>query len=242
MQDSSTATNTHLQLLNCEVCPFSERVRFALFCKKIPFEANTFDDSILLSDNKPQALISRNPNGSVPVLDHNGFSVYDSTLICHYLEEAFPNFGIDLWPKELSKKYEAELLLMYLNNTFVPHFMSYLLNSEQGKEEELQRQFEESVMYLEYQFEKLSDGRNFFLGESISIVDIFLAPFVERMVVVIPEMKNRKEEDVLAPFRKLRVWYKEIQNMEHFIKAQPDPKKIVDFYKKKANKKKQSKA
>jgi len=41
-----------------------------------------------------------NPNGQVPALDHDGKIITESTVICEYLEDAFPEMPIKLRPKD----------------------------------------------------------------------------------------------------------------------------------------------
>lgn len=64
------------------------KVRFALAEKKLEWEGRYID--ILKGDQFTQEYLSINPKGVVPTLIHDGHILPESTLICEYLDEVFP--------------------------------------------------------------------------------------------------------------------------------------------------------
>ncbi len=67
---------------------FSRRVRIALLEKRIPFELVEVD--FANRAHKAPAFLAMNPYGRLPVLEDDGFFLYESTAILEYLEAKHP--------------------------------------------------------------------------------------------------------------------------------------------------------
>lgn len=66
----------------------SQRVRFVLNAKQLPFEERKLD--LLAGDQLTPDYLKLNPNGVVPTLEHDGAVVIDSSVIMEYLDEVCP--------------------------------------------------------------------------------------------------------------------------------------------------------
>src|SRR5271166_4770951 len=66
----------------------SQRVRFVLHTKHLPFEEVKLN--LLDGDQLKPDYLALNPNGVVPTLDHNGAIIIDSSVIIEYLDEIAP--------------------------------------------------------------------------------------------------------------------------------------------------------
>src|SRR5947209_3684957 len=75
-------------LYNAPQSTCSQRVRFVLNAKGLPFEEIKLD--LLASDQLKPEYLKLNPNGVVPTLDHDGNIVIDSSVIIEYLDEIAP--------------------------------------------------------------------------------------------------------------------------------------------------------
>jgi len=75
-------------LYNAPQSTCSQRVRFVLNAKKIPFAEIKLD--LLAGDQLKPDYLALNPNGVVPTLDHDGAIVIDSSVIIEYLDEVVP--------------------------------------------------------------------------------------------------------------------------------------------------------
>jgi glutathione S-transferase len=64
------------------------KVRFALEEKRLTWTGHVVD--ILRGEQFRPEFLALNPKAVVPVLVHDGFVIPESTVICEYLEEAFP--------------------------------------------------------------------------------------------------------------------------------------------------------
>jgi glutathione S-transferase len=75
-------------LYNAPQSTCSQRVRFLLNAKNIPFSEIKLD--LLAGDQLKPDYLALNPNGVVPSLDHNGAIIIDSSVILEYLDEIAP--------------------------------------------------------------------------------------------------------------------------------------------------------
>jgi glutathione S-transferase len=66
----------------------SQRVRFVLNAKGLPFEEVKLD--LLAGDQLKPEYLALNPNGVVPTLNHDGAIIIDSSVIIEYLDEIAP--------------------------------------------------------------------------------------------------------------------------------------------------------
>ncbi|MGH8237945.1 MAG: glutathione S-transferase family protein, partial [Steroidobacteraceae bacterium] len=67
----------------------SQKVRLALAEKGLQFTARSID--VPAKEHLTPWYLALNPNGVVPTLVHNGISIVDSSVICEYLDEVFPD-------------------------------------------------------------------------------------------------------------------------------------------------------
>jgi glutathione S-transferase len=75
-------------LYNAPQSTCSQRVRFVLNAKHLPFAEKKLD--LLAGDQLKPDYLALNPNGVVPTLDHDGNIVIDSSVIIEYLDEITP--------------------------------------------------------------------------------------------------------------------------------------------------------
>ena len=72
----------HLTLISHKLCPYVQRAAIVLAEKGIPFERKDID----LAD-KPDWFLKLSPLGKTPVLLADGEAVFESAVICEYLDE-----------------------------------------------------------------------------------------------------------------------------------------------------------
>lgn len=81
------------------------KVRFALAEKRLEWTGRYVD--ILAGEQFEPSFLALNPKAVVPVLNHDGFVLPESTVICEYLEEAFPEYPI--YPQRPRERAEVRL-------------------------------------------------------------------------------------------------------------------------------------
>src|SRR5690349_21710453 len=78
-----------LELYHSHISTCSQKVRLCLAEKRIEWISRPVDLS--RRENLREEYLAINPNGVVPAFVHNGHAIFESTVMCEYLEEAFPD-------------------------------------------------------------------------------------------------------------------------------------------------------
>jgi glutathione S-transferase len=78
-----------LELYHSHISTCSQKVRLCLAEKGIDWIGRPVDLS--RQENLREEFLAINPNGVVPAFMHDGRPIYESTVMCEYLEEAFPD-------------------------------------------------------------------------------------------------------------------------------------------------------
>lgn len=77
-----------LTLYNAPQSTCSQRARFVLHAKALPFEDVRLD--LFSGDQLKPDDLAIDPNGDVPAIIHEETTIIDSTVIMEYLDEVFP--------------------------------------------------------------------------------------------------------------------------------------------------------
>jgi len=125
---------TKLELYNAPQSTCSQRVRFVLNSKHLPFDEHRLD--LFSGDQLKPDYLALNPNGVVPTLVHNEAVIGDSTVIMEYVEEVFPD-GRSFLPKDPVGRAHMRSMMRFIdevpaaairipsyNLAFLPHFQS----------------------------------------------------------------------------------------------------------------------
>jgi glutathione S-transferase len=99
-------------LYNAPQSTCSQRVRFVLNAKKLPFEEVKLD--LLAGDQLKPDYLALNPNGVVPTLVHDGAVVIDSSVIIEYLDEVTPQ-GESFTPKDPAARAAMRALMRFID-------------------------------------------------------------------------------------------------------------------------------
>ena len=62
-------------------------VRLCLVEKRIEYELTPID--VFAEEGPPQSYLARHPFGRIPAFEHDGFSLYETSAIARYIDEAF---------------------------------------------------------------------------------------------------------------------------------------------------------
>jgi glutathione S-transferase len=101
-----------LKLYNAPQSTCSQRVRFVLNAKGLPFDEEKLD--LLAGDQLKPEYLMLNPNGVVPALDHNGRVVIDSSVIIEYLDEVFPDHT-NFTPSDAVERAQMRSLMRFID-------------------------------------------------------------------------------------------------------------------------------
>lgn len=100
----------------------SRRVRLALAEKGLDFESRIVD--MVRGEQHSPAYLAINPNGVVPTLVHGGRVVYESSVICEYLDEAFPE-GPPLRPADPWARAQMRNFVRWVDEHCLPRIIVF---------------------------------------------------------------------------------------------------------------------
>lgn len=169
---------TTLQLYSAQACPFAHRTRLVLLEKGIEFELTEID-----LQNKPVWFSEISRYGKVPAIKHGNAEVYESAIINEYLEEVFPDPA--LLPQDPAQKAIARIWIDYANTRFVPAFTKLLRSKTAEEQEQGRQELQEALLYLDrVGLSQISEASPYWLGETVSLVDLTFYPWFERLPVL----------------------------------------------------------
>jgi glutathione S-transferase len=99
-------------LYHLPLSPYCRKVRLVLAEKRLPFELK-----VERVWERREGFLALNPAASVPVLEEdNGLAIPDSSVICEYLDEAYPDTG--LLGTTLGERVEVRRLVAWWDDRF----------------------------------------------------------------------------------------------------------------------------
>jgi glutathione S-transferase len=156
---------------------FVNIVRLVLTHKDVPY---TFHDLETVM-GKPQHL-ALHPFDRVPILRHGDFTVYETSAIVSYVDEAFA--GPRLTPQDVRARGRMNQWISAVNSYYYP-YMIYHVTHERLVFPELGIASDEKVVAhalpkvelgLGVLERELSHGQNYLLGSELTLADFFILP------------------------------------------------------------------
>ena len=160
-----------LKLISFKLCPFVQRSIIMLLEKSIAFELAYID-----LDKKPAWFIDISPLGRVPLLQINEQTLFESSAINEYLEDAY---APQLHPDDLLLRAENRAWIEIANQLSTLQF-KLVMAQQAAPAKSAQQQLIELLQQLE---SKLGDGP-FFNGQAFALIDACFAPFFTRQQVI----------------------------------------------------------
>jgi len=199
------------KLYNAPQSTCSQRVRFVLNTKQLPYEEVRLN--LLAGDQLNPDYLKLNPNGVVPTLDHDGQIVIDSTVITEYLDEVEPEESFT--PEDPVKRAHMRALMHFIDEmpaaaVRVPTFnLAFLPNFQKMSREDfvamaeskpLRKEFmmsmgqtgfpkaemDAALARLRRAWERMeaeieASGGPWLLGKDITLADVAVMPALVRM-------------------------------------------------------------
>ncbi|KAH6857147.1 glutathione S-transferase [Chaetomium sp. MPI-CAGE-AT-0009] len=254
-----------LQLYGGWFCPFVQRAWIVLAEKRIPHqyvEINPY--------RKEKAFLELNPRGLVPTLavgEEDEFAgagagagldgatekrkrvLYESTVICEYLDEAYADEGLHggrLMPERVFERARCRLWMDHVVTRVVPKFYRLLQHTE-GKGysiEEARGEFLAGLKAFAKEMVDSGSGRDgpWFLGARFSLVDVMLAPWAKRLFLIdhykpggvgIPKKGERGEDE--EAWARWDTWFSAVVERESVKATWSEDEKYIEAYKRYAD-------
>lgn len=233
---SSHTESQDLKLYSGWFCPFVQRAWLVLEEKKIPYEYIEVNPY-----HKPDSLLKLNPRGLVPTLQYANKPLYESTVICQFLEEAYPDHGTSLMPKDVYDRARMRIWIDWITSRFIPSYHRFL--QKQGDVETERQEF--LGLLKEFAKEMSEDGPYFMCAEPM-MIDFMLAPWAVRMWVFdhykgglnMPEPGKGGEDEKI--WNRWRKWSSAIEERDSVKKTLSERQHYLQIYQRYADDKAQS--
>lgn len=165
-----------VHIYSIAVCPFAQRSRILLRLKEVPFELTEID----ITKPRPDWFLALNPAGQVPMIDHDGHVLPESSVINEYLDEVFP--ARPVFPPDPYRRALARIFIRHVDETFVPAMYRLLMSQDDASQERRRQVALASWRWLDsFLTRHGQDGP--WLFERFGIAEIAIAPFFMRYVL-----------------------------------------------------------
>ncbi|KAH9917095.1 glutathione-S-transferase [Epithele typhae] len=152
------------------VCPYVQRTRIVLEERGIPYqyvEVNPY--------KKGKHFLEINPKGLVPAVEWKGQALYESLILCEFLEDAFPSQTPHILPSDPIARGRVRIWVDFISKSVVPAFMRTVMAQEPAKQAESLQEFYNALRTLMAQVEG-----PYFAGEEFTLADVAVAPWIVR--------------------------------------------------------------
>ena len=166
---------------------------------------------------KPEHL-ARHPFGKVPVLDHDGIRILETSAIVRYLNDVLP--GTSLVPATPKNRARMDMVIGLLDSygygALIGGIAAYHLFPDfvGGKNDAMRKAGIENARKVIHLAMK-TKGESMFIAGDLSLADLFLAPVVF-YVSLTPDFAG------LLDIRGFPDWWKDVQRLKSFQDTQPN--------------------
>ena len=171
-----------LKLIGVQLSPFVRKPLLALEFKGIEYESV----HMMPFGPKPDWFQAMSPLGKLPVLDHDGFVVADSSVICRYLEDVFPDKPI--YPSDARdsaracflEEYGDSKLMDACGSLFQQRFINPNYRDEPTDEATVARIVDQDLPPLLAYLESVVPADDYLFGAELTIADFgIVSPFLQ---------------------------------------------------------------
>jgi glutathione S-transferase len=183
-------------------------VRLVLAHKEVPFEFNDLESQM----GTPTHL-ALHPFNRVPVLEHDGFRLYETIAILTYIDEAFD--GPRLQPAALR---ERALMMQWISavGSYYYYWIVYHLGHERNVFPELGIESDQKVVMaalpnianaLDVLERQLAQGRGFLITDDPTLGDFAMLPMITSLSF------HKDGQDMLAERPQIRRWRERMEGL-----------------------------
>ncbi|KAF2702669.1 glutathione transferase omega-1 [Pleomassaria siparia CBS 279.74] len=227
-----------LKLYSGWFCPFVQRTWISLEEKKLPYqyiEVNPY--------HKPESLLKLNPRGLVPTLEYHNKPLYESSVLCQFLEDAYPDREPHLLPADPYDRARTRIWADFVTSRIIPSFHRFLQHQGTDGLAEKQTEF---LGYIKEFTKEMDEQGPYFLGAEFSLIDIIIAPWAVRLWVFdhfkgglgIPEKGKGGDDE--STWERWRTWLEAIEGRDSVKKTSSDRERFLPIYQKYAEDRAQS--
>jgi glutathione S-transferase len=193
-------------------------VRMTLVEKNVDYDL--VDVDMISGEHRGTEHLRRHPFGRLPVFEHNGFQLYESNAIVHYIDDAFP--GKRIAPAGLHRRARDQQIVDVINaygynrvvtRLVLPYFFA---DKEKGPD---MAAITAAVPDIEHVLGAIQDlmiqSDPYLVGREIGFSDLFLAPIIHYLMMF-PEGGR-----ILPKLPRLAGWWLAMQQRDSLTKTVP---------------------
>jgi len=173
-------------LVYFDIFGLAEPIRWMFEYARVPFKDHRIPElPYYVSDGpKPEweALKTKTPFGTVPILEVDGKYLGETMSIVRYLAPHLKLAGKDDW-----ETAQADSLITYLSSDFMVPFMQVMREMDQDKKKADKEKFAERIPKVAETFEKIlqKTGSGFLVGQALTYADFCVASFYDLIEALI---------------------------------------------------------
>jgi glutathione S-transferase len=187
----------------------ARKVLTSLIETNTPYELVTID--FATGEHKKQPHLSRQPFGRVPTLDDDGFTMYESRAMCHYIND---KAGGKLVPSDARARAVMEQWISIEYSYFSGPVMKFVFQhmfqrpQDPATLENAQKDLDVALPVMEAHLSK----QDYFAGSDFSIADITYMPYVEYGMVT-------PVKDTFAKYASFMAWWNRVSERPSWRKV-----------------------
>ncbi|KAG5050622.1 hypothetical protein JHK87_002820 [Glycine soja] len=214
-----------LRLLGAWFSPFALRVQIALNLKGLDYEV--VEETL---NPKSELLLKSNPvHKKIPVFFHGDKVICESAIIVEYIDEVWSNNALSILPQNAYDRANARFWVSYIDDKWLTTLKSVLATEDDEAKKLHFEQAEEVLEKVEEVFNKCSEGKAYFGGDTIGFVDIGFGSFLS-FIRVSENMNERKLLDE-TKHPGLTLWAETFAADPAVKGLLPETEKLVEFAK-----------
>ena len=208
--------NHQFELISHYLCPYVQRAVITLLEKEIPHSLTYIDLA-----NKPTWFRQISPLGKVPLLKVDNEVLFESTVICEYLDEITPGSLHPTNPLEKAKHRSWIEFGSSILNTIAEFY--------NGPDQERFEQKRQEIIDKFARIESSFGGKPYFAGEQFSLIDAVYAPIFRYFDV----LENVLDFDFFSNTPNVKVWRQALQERAAVRNAviEDYPHRLLTFFK-----------
>ncbi len=176
------------KLISFKICPFVQRSVIAMLEKQVEFDIEYIE-----LDTPPDWFLAISPFGKVPVLQVGDTAIFESAVICEYLDEVY---APRLHPDDVLTKAYNRSWIEFASDMTMNQYMLCIATDADGYQEKLQS-IKDNLQKLEARVKG-----DYFNGDRFSLVDAVYAPVFMRYAV----LEKQKSMDLYTDTPKIKHW------------------------------------
>lgn len=199
-----------IKLFGHPVSTCTRKVLMTLGETETPYELTVVD--LMTGEHKKEPHVARQPFGQVPVLEDDGFRLYESRAICRYLSGKAND---RLVPQDRRQSALMDQWISVEQSNFSPAAMKFIFQHVFKRPQE-QAALDAAAGMIDTTYATLSkalgSGSGFLAGDKLSLADIGFMPYIEYLQVTPQKATLEKYPEVAA-------WWKRISERPSWGRA-----------------------